>query len=95
MDVSTNEKTQFCQEFMLIMWLLLLKVLQRSFKTLFLCSRTSDDENNFGKCVTTSHNVNADIDQLVTGKVVTAVIHQAIVFLQKRDGQDQESSQGE
>ena len=45
-------------------------------------------------CVTTSHQVNANIDQLVTRKVVTAALHQAIVFLEKRDGQDQESSQG-
>ena len=36
------------QEFMLILWLLLLKALQRSFKTLFPCSKISDDENDFG-----------------------------------------------
>ena len=46
----------------------------------------------FGKCVTTSH-VNANLDQLITSQVVTATLYQAIVFLDKRDGQDQESSQ--
>ena len=71
---------------MLIIWLMLLKVLQRSFKTLFPSSKISDDENNFGKCVPTSHHVNANLDQLVTGKVVTAVLHQAFVFLEERDG---------
>ena len=49
---------------------------------------------NFGKHVTTTHHVNANLDQLVTGKVVTAVLHQAIVLLEKKDEQDQESSQG-
>ena len=38
--------------------------------------------------------MNANLDQLVTSKVVTPVLHQAIVFLEKKDGQDQESSQG-
>ena len=38
--------------------------------------------------------MNANLDQLVTGKVVTAVLHQEIAFLEKRDGRDQESSQG-
>ena len=65
--------------------------LQRSFKTLFSHSKISDDENNFGKCVMTSHHVNAN---LVTGKVVAAAVCQAIDFLEKRDGQDQQSSQG-
>ena len=54
------------QEFILIIWILLLKVLQRSFKSLFPHSKISD-ENDFGKCVTTSHHVNANLDQLVTG----------------------------
>ena len=68
--------------------------LWRSFKTLFPCSNMNDDEKDFGKCVTASHHVNANLDQLVAGKVVTVTLHQAIVFLEKRDGQDQESSQG-
>ena len=38
-----------------IIGLLPLKAVQRSFKTLFPCSMISDDENNFGICVTTSH----------------------------------------
>ena len=66
--------------------ILLLKALQRSFKMLFPCTKISDDENKFGKCVTISHQVNGNLDQLVTGKVVAAVLHQAIVFLEKRDG---------
>ena len=37
--------------------------------------------------------MNANLDQLVTGKVVTAVLLQAIVFLEKRHGQEQESNQ--
>ena len=82
------------QEFMLIIWLLLLKALQRSFKTLFPCSNINDEENDSGKCVTTSHHVDENLDELVIGKVVTAVLHQAIDFLEKRDGQDQEPSQG-
>ena len=73
------------QEFISIMQLLVLKALQRSFKTLFPSSKISDNESNLGKCVTTSHHVNASLDQLVIGKVVAAVLHQAIVLLDKKD----------
>ena len=38
--------------------------------------------------------MNANLDQLVTGKVLTTVPHQASVFLERRDEQDQESNQG-
>ena len=52
------------REFMSIIWLSLLKALQRSFKILFPHSKNTEDENKFGKCVTTSHHVNANPDQL-------------------------------
>ena len=58
------------QEFMLTIWLLLLKAQQ-----------INGDEKGFGKCVTTSHYVNTNLDQVVTGKVGTAILHQAIAFL--------------
>ena len=61
------------------MWLLLLKALQRAFKTLFPGSKISDDEDKFGNCVNTIHHVNANLDQLVTVKVVTAVLYQGSV----------------
>ena len=47
---------------------------------MFPHSKISDDEKDFGKCVTASHHVNANLDQVVTDRVVTAVLHQAIVF---------------
>ena len=74
------KETSFKNEVLSIMWLLLQKALQRSFKTLCPHSKISD-EIDFGKCVSTSQHVNANLDQLVTGKVVTAVLHQSIVFL--------------
>ena len=42
--------------------LLLLKALQTSFMSLFTTSKINGDENGFGKCFTTSHYVNANLD---------------------------------
>ena len=73
------------QEFMLINWLSLLNALQRAFKTLFPHSKMSDDENDSGKCVATSHNVNSNLDHLIVAdKVITAVLIKPL-FLWRRE----------
>ena len=73
------------QEFMLINWLSLLNSpIQRSFKTLFPHSKMSDDENDSGKCVATSCNVNSNLDHLIVAdKVVIAVLIKPL-FLRRR-----------
>ena len=68
------------QELMLIICLSLLKAPQRSFKALFPHSKISDDEKHFGKCVTASHHVNANLYQLVTDKVIALPYIKPLLF---------------